>query len=133
MGRKINKLVMGPAAICNVCGRRCTTLDEAGIVCYHCGEGIFIHRSFWIYRPCPACAGEFSVACDVCNKVGCLAIAKECELDLTYLWTWMAGLKGRYDGRARIPPLVTEAAEYAECQLFTAQRASGPTPQISKD
>lgn len=121
MGRTVNQLVMGPAGICNLCGRKCCTLDEAGIACYFCGEGIFIHRYFWIFRPCPGCDGVFSSLCDVCNKVGCLAIAKEYELDVPYLWEWMAGLKRRYDGNEIIPPLVAQAVAYAEGQLGAAQ------------
>jgi hypothetical protein len=97
MGRPINNLVMGPAGICNVCGRSCGTLDEAGLQCYHpdCRMGIFIHRQFWVFRRCWECDGVGRLFCDTCNRVGCIAIAKEMDLDLTALWTWMAGLKGR--------------------------------------
>jgi len=108
---------MGPAGICNVCGRACCTLDEAGIPCYHCFEGLFIHRQFWIYRACPECGGVGRTLCGMCNKVGCLAIAKETELDVDALWHWLIGLRCRYRRSERLPEAVASAIAYAEAQL----------------
>lgn len=109
---------MGPAAICNLCGRPCCTLWEAGIPCFFCGEGLFIHRYYWHFRACPDCEGIGSSLCETCNRVGCLAIAKEDELDLEALYTWLVGLDHRYrsDGQ-RVSAPVAEAVAYARVEL----------------
>jgi hypothetical protein len=117
MGRRVSKLVMGPAGICNVCGHRCGTLDQAGIACYHCGLGLFVHRAFWTFHRCPECDGLYSTACDTCNGVGCLAVPKELDLDVADLYRWMAALVDRYRGADAVPALVKEAADFARVQL----------------
>lgn len=119
MGRRINKLTMGPAGICNLCGRRCGTLDQAGMPCFHCQApgAIFIHRIFWHFAPCPGCDGVFTSLCDQCNRVGCLAIAKEFELDVRELYRWMVSLPTRYASERQIPAAVAENVAFARAAL----------------
>lgn len=71
-----NLRFMGPAAICDVCGRACCTLDQAGIPCYHCYLGIFIHRGEWDYSTCSACQG-IGFPCKACHDTGVMARRRE--------------------------------------------------------
>jgi hypothetical protein len=49
MGRELSPMDSQPPATCDRCGGHACTLDQAGIVCYRCGAGIFMHRRFWRY------------------------------------------------------------------------------------
>jgi hypothetical protein len=60
----------GPAGICDNCGRRCTTLDQAGIPCYHCHAGTFRPRGEWTWTTCPTCDG-IGALCPDCHQTGC--------------------------------------------------------------
>ncbi|MFS8456463.1 hypothetical protein EIQ18_00610 [Xanthomonas campestris pv. campestris] len=64
--------LFGPPGICDACGCRCGTLDQVGIACYICGAGVFMHRCFWVFAPCPACNGR-RIPCDICRGMGCVA------------------------------------------------------------
>jgi DnaJ-class molecular chaperone len=113
MGRRINKLTFGPAGICDACGKRCVTLDQVGIPCFHCeGQGVFMHRQFWTFSPCPECGGECSSTCGRCNGVGCLVAAKE-DVDLEALRRAWRQLLDRYQGGA-VPPAVRTASAQAD-------------------
>lgn len=41
-------------------------MDQAGIVCYFCFAGVFMHRSFWQFARCPSCKGG-DVFCTDCG------------------------------------------------------------------
>jgi len=75
MGRYVDPLVFGPPGICSseTCRRSCCTLDQVGIRCYHCHEGVFIHRREWTFTKCPDCQGVFSALCSSCKHEGCIA------------------------------------------------------------
>lgn len=36
-----------PPGACDACARRCNTLGEVGIRCYHCGAGVFMGARWW--------------------------------------------------------------------------------------
>jgi hypothetical protein len=92
-------------------------MDQAGIVCYFCGGGVFMHRKFWIYSRCSECEGIGRTLCDACNRVGCLVAPRE-DLDLAELAAeWLAQLaRCRAEGRA-IPPILEQGAERARAVL----------------
>ena len=64
MGRRISITTFGHAAICDVCWRSCITMDQDGGRCFHCGEGVFVHRRFWVQTLCHACDGEGCANCE---------------------------------------------------------------------
>ncbi len=66
--------VLGRPGFCNVCWRPCITLDQVGIRCYHCRQGVFVHRRYWDQRECE-CHGAFT--CALCGGCGVVAIPKE--------------------------------------------------------
>ncbi len=58
-------------------------MDQAGIVCFHCAAGVFMHRRFWRYDVCRACDGA---CCDACRWTGVFATPLgDAELDLDAL------------------------------------------------
>lgn len=117
MGRRVNPLVWGPAAICDACGRACVSLDQAGCICWFCGEGLFMHRRFWRFVACPECGGVGRVLCDRCNRVGVLVFPKE-DLDLLDLARELATLPDRYRrGAGPLPALIVEAGERGHALL----------------
>ena len=73
-----------PAAICDNCGRKCITLDQAGgevkpgIKCYWCYAGRFRHRSLWDWYDCIACAGR-DPRCEFCHGIGLLGVPMEVD------------------------------------------------------
>lgn len=71
MGRR-NTRFMGPAGICDACGRGCMTLDQAGRRCYHCEAGTFVHRSELKMVPCELCYGD-GYGCETCKRTGMIA------------------------------------------------------------
>jgi hypothetical protein len=40
-------------------------MDQEGATCWHCGQGVFVHRRFWVQTLCPACEGA---GCGGCEK-----------------------------------------------------------------
>ena len=60
-----------PPAICDNCGCSCITLNQAGICCFHCHAGTFVHRSHWLFSECH-CAGADPL-CEFCHGRGVLA------------------------------------------------------------
>lgn len=79
MARHIHPLTFGPAGACDACGRLCFTLVEVGARCYHCGQGAFMHRQFWLYTFCPVCGGD---RCEQCHHKGIVAEpSPDLELD----------------------------------------------------
>jgi hypothetical protein len=68
---------LGPAALCDHCGRQCITLEQAGRPCFHCREGTFIHRSGWVFTSCPKCGGGHMYGmCNACNRTGVRAVRR---------------------------------------------------------
>ncbi|APO88714.1 hypothetical protein BJD11_00635 (plasmid) [Xanthomonas euvesicatoria] len=43
-------------------------MDQAGIVCYFCFAGVFMHRSFWQFARCPSCKGTDFFCVDCCGR-----------------------------------------------------------------
>lgn len=41
------KAFLGPPGACDACCRCCGTLDQVGIPCYYCHQGVFMHRRWW--------------------------------------------------------------------------------------
>jgi hypothetical protein len=64
--RQTSPDTFGLAAICNVCWRSCITMDQEGARCWHCGQGVFVHRRFWAQTLCPTCGG--AGMCGHCEK-----------------------------------------------------------------
>jgi len=92
----MNPLTMPPPAICDACGRSCCTLDQAGAPCFHCGKGLFLHRRWWRFTPCPDCnAGGARCLCDTCNRTGFLATPAE-DLDPDQLAQEWDAARARY-------------------------------------
>ena len=65
MGRRTFITTFGLAAICDACWRSCITMDQEGGRCFHCGQGVFVHRRFWVQTLCNACNGT---GCSSCEK-----------------------------------------------------------------
>jgi hypothetical protein len=82
--RPFNPTVLGPAGVCDACGAYCYVLIEAGIPCYKCHRGTFIHRRFWVFTHCPFCAVAPDPYCSTCNGFGAIATPRE-DLDLDEL------------------------------------------------
>ena len=40
-------------------------MDQEGGRCFHCREGVFVHRRFWVQTLCQACNGA---GCGNCEK-----------------------------------------------------------------
>lgn len=58
-------------------------MDQAGIVCFHCGAGVFMHRRFWRYQTCEVCQGA---CCSECRWTGVFATPlPDGDLDLVAL------------------------------------------------
>ena len=77
MGRRVSKFVLGPAGVCDACGRFCQGLHQFRIVCYHCVRGTFVHRGEWTFTRCPVCLdGEGSWMCSACHRSGIAATSK---------------------------------------------------------
>jgi hypothetical protein len=55
-----------PAGACDACGKFCMSLNQAGIPCYHCFKGTFVHRGALRFHWCPACRG-LTPLCGVCD------------------------------------------------------------------
>lgn len=53
MSRYIDPSNFTPPATCLACRKHACSLDQAGIVCYHCAKGILLHRRFWTYARAP--------------------------------------------------------------------------------
>lgn len=64
MGRRTYITTFGRPAICDACWRSCITMDQEGARCFHCGEGVFVHRRFWTQCLCRECNGA---GCDNCE------------------------------------------------------------------
>jgi hypothetical protein len=73
MRRKYNPYFLGPSGVCDACGARCFVLIEAGIPCYKCHKGIFLHRRFWRFSECPFCAVKKDLDCIVCKGTWVMA------------------------------------------------------------
>lgn len=84
MRRNYNPWFLGPAGVCDACGAYCYVLIEAGIRCYKCHKGRFIHRRFWLFKPCIFCATKPDPDCSVCNGHYVMATPKE-DIDLQEL------------------------------------------------
>lgn len=113
MGRSINHATFAAPAVCDVCHRPCCTMDQAGIVCYHCGKGVFLHRRFWTFAACTACACHPEGCCPECGGTGLLAYPRA-DLDTEDLRAEWRGLPERYirAGRA-VPAPVADRARWA--------------------
>jgi hypothetical protein len=64
---------MGPAGVCDACGRFCLALHQANgdTRCYDCGNGDFIQRGQWDFYPCSVCNDESDGrGCNRCNGTG---------------------------------------------------------------
>lgn len=116
--RRRNPNLLGPPAICDNCRRQCCTLDQAGIVCYHCQAGTFIHRGFWRYLTCPACHGH-AAFCEVCHRSGVLAEPlDDFALDMPALQNfWRVAIERRQRDRQDVPAFMLAGAYAAglEC------------------
>lgn len=77
MGRGRNTNIMGPAGVCDACGRTCMTLCQVGIQCYHCQAGVFQGRAKWNYWDCPACKGDLDPLCEFCHGWNIVAVPRE--------------------------------------------------------
>ena len=77
MRPKRNTKIMGPPAVCNVCGASCMTLNQAGQPCPRCNAGDLIHRRFWDTTECPVCHWSSGGLCGHCGGHGYLATPRE--------------------------------------------------------
>lgn len=97
-----------------MCGKRACTLDQAGIVCYHCGRGVFMHRRFWEFQPCPFCAAPGHYDCPHCLGKRVVARPKEC-IDVTDLRAEWRRLPQRFLSRGEpVPEVIAERARWAD-------------------
>ncbi|WP_017462554.1 hypothetical protein [Dyella ginsengisoli] len=99
---------MTAPALCDACGRSCITLDQTGIVCYHCGLGCFMHRRFWQRLQCPDCSGVDATWCATCKGAGMLAEPKrDDDLDVAdLLRAWEDAItRAEESGRADSPAI----------------------------
>lgn len=129
MGRaraSLSKLTFGPPGICDACGKRCITMDQVGIVCYHCFQGVFMHRSWWIYSSCPACGLIAWCDCEVCRGTGVVATPREDIRPEDLRAAWRA-LPERYLPFAHIEPVpavILERVRWADLdEALTAPEA----------
>ncbi|WP_241485624.1 hypothetical protein, partial [Xanthomonas euvesicatoria] len=92
----------GPPGICDACGSRCGTMDQAGIVCYVCKAGVFMPRGFWQFSPCPACKGADSF-CTCCEGRSCIATPRE-DIDVDELERfWQIVIKRALEDGTSLP------------------------------
>lgn len=63
-------------------------MDQAGIVCYTCNAGVFMHRSFWNFAPCPGCKGR-DPFCGYCHGRNVVATPRE-DIDAAELQAYRA-------------------------------------------
>ncbi|CAD7741604.1 hypothetical protein LMG31886_45250 (plasmid) [Xanthomonas hydrangeae] len=69
-------------------------MDQAGIVCYFCFAGVFMHRSFWQFARCPSCKGG-DVFCTDCGGRAYVSTPRE-DIDVEELWQWWASVLARH-------------------------------------
>ncbi|SOO00334.1 conserved hypothetical protein [Xanthomonas citri pv. fuscans] len=91
---RLDPWLFGPPGVCDACGSRCGTMDQAGIVCYACKAGVFMPRGFWQFSPCPACKGTDSF-CTCCEGRNCIATPRE-DIDMRELEGAWAAAVARY-------------------------------------
>lgn len=111
--RVLDPCTPGPPAVCDVCGKRACTLDQAGIVCYHCGRGVFMHRRFWEFQPCAFCTMKGNFDCPHCLGKCVVARPKEC-IDIEDLRAEWRRLPERYLRCGQeVPSVIAERAGWA--------------------
>lgn len=127
MGRVINRYTFGPPAFCDNCYKPCNTMDQEGIVCYHCKKGVYMGRRFWVVIRCKECKGVPGALCGACDGRGMQVFPRE-DLNMDDLvrswqelpWRWrqervpeivlnMMYLVDRY-------PLVTTSVMFSTCR-----------------
>lgn len=119
-GRSRN-ISLGPPALCDACLRSCITLDQAGAICYHCGEGVFMHRMFWQVLICPQCRDNDATWCTQCRGSGMLSVpARDDDLslvDLAAAWEY-AIARAVANGRQESPAIEQLREALRELQLL---------------
>lgn len=105
---------MGPAYICDACGKPGWALLHTGVPCYFCDRGVFMHRRFWQLDPCPVCRREPGCTCDVCNGVG--FTADPClDLDIDELRAEWRSFAANYRRHGEVvPPQLLERECWAD-------------------
>ncbi|MDC8640818.1 hypothetical protein NY667_24350, partial [Xanthomonas hortorum pv. hederae] len=69
-------------------------MDQAGIVCYFCFAGVFMHRSFWQFARCPSCKGG-DVFCTDCGGRAYVSTPRE-DIDVDQLRQCWASVVARH-------------------------------------
>ena len=110
--------IKGAPAVCDACGRRCITLDQAGIPCYHCREGVFLPREAWDFWACPGCNLQ-DPFCPACHGHGWVAVPREMPADEAA--AILRRLPDRYVRRGEAVPAViaertTAVVDQPSCQ-----------------
>ena len=110
--------------MCDACGRRCITLDQAGIPCYHCREGVFLPREAWDFWACPGCNLN-DPFCPACHGHGWVAVPR--EMPAAEAAAILRRLPDRYVRRGEaVPAVIAERANAA------ARRARRGPPQAPR-
>ena len=99
---------MGPVSICDTCGTPAWECASAGLICHRCKVGVFMHRTFWTYSPCPDCGPATRTFCDSCKSAGVIATPRE-EVTEDALREEYAKLAYRYQSqRYPVPEQIAE-------------------------
>lgn len=95
---RYSKLLFGYPGLCDACGKYCCTLDQVGIVCYHCFAGVFMHRKWWV---------QWRVGDDI------VGTPRE-DIDLDELAAEWRGLGAKYRPPERLPAIIGATMEMVE-------------------
>jgi hypothetical protein len=114
MARYINPANNIPSGACDACFKPVYTLMEVGMPCYHCQQGVFMHRGLWDFRLCPECGGAGRGACAYCDKTGWIVTPRE-DVEMERLREEWRSLPNRYvRNDMPIPAIIAMTAALAD-------------------
>jgi hypothetical protein len=116
---------LGPTAICDACGKPGWDCHVAGLPCFFCSDGLFMHRKFWVYTPCPDC-GYRNIFCETCRGAGVIATPREEVTAEEVRDAYLEAAENFQRYRGAVPALIAERLRERSVPRLSAGAAAGP-------